>query len=221
MPKICTTRFLMNDKTYKTEQEDFWSGDFGNEYISRNKGEMLLASNLNFFTKALARATNLNSCIEFGANIGMNLRALKLLRPELSLNAIEINQQAAEQLSDIVNKENIYTGSILDYPANQVFDLSFIKGVLIHINPNELNSVYKKLVDSTSRYLLVAEYYNPSPISIPYRGHKDRLFKRDFAGEILDQFPAIKLIDYGFSYHRDIAFPQDDISWFLMEKESK
>jgi len=99
--------------------------------------------------------------------------------------------------------------------------LSFVKGVLIHINPDELNVVYKKLVDSTNRYLLVAEYYNPSPISIPYRGHKDRLFKRDFAGEILDQFPAIKLIDYGFSYHRDIAFPQDDISWFLMEKESK
>ena len=211
----------MNDKKFKTEQELFWAGDFGNDYIDRNKGEKLLASNLNFFTNALARATNMNSCIEFGANIGMNLRALKLLYPAMSLNAIEINQQAAKQLSDIVSKENIYTGSIFDYPAAQSFDLSFIKGVLIHINPDELNSVYKKLVDSTNRYLLVAEYYNPSPVAIPYRGHTDRLFKRDFAGEILDQYPEMKLVDYGFAYHRDIDFPQDDISWFLMEKESE
>jgi len=208
----------MNNKTYKTEQEAFWAGDFGNDYIDRNMGDKLLASNLNFFTKALGQATNVSSCVEFGANIGMNLRALKLLYPAMKLNAIEINQQAVKQLSDVVSKENIYSGSIFDFIPKRTFDLSFIKGVLIHINPNELGAVYKKLVDSTNRYLLVAEYYNPSPVAIPYRGHSDRLFKRDFAGEILDQFPEMKLIDYGFAYHRDLDFPQDDISWFLMEK---
>jgi spore coat polysaccharide biosynthesis protein SpsF len=26
------------------------------------------------------------------------------------------------------------------------------------------------------------------------------------------------LVDYGFAYHRDPAFPQDDITWFLLEK---
>ena len=65
---------------------------------------------------------------------------------------------------------------------------------------------------------MVAEYYNRSPVAIPYRGHEDRLFKRDFAGEMLDRFSDLTLIDYGFAYHRDPAFPQDDISWFLMEK---
>jgi len=211
----------MIDNKYKTEQEAFWAGGFGNDYIDRNKGNKLLASNLNFFTKSLARATNINSCIEFGANIGMNLRALKLLHPEININAIEINQQAVEQLSDVVDKENIFLGSIFDFSPKKTFDLSFIKGVLIHINPDELNVVYKKLVNSTNRYLLVAEYYNPSPVALSYRGHTNRLFKRDFAGEILDQYPEMKLIDYGFAYHRDITFPQDDISWFLMEKGSE
>ena len=206
--------------SFETEQEEFWAGKFGDEYINRNKSDKLLASNLNFFTKALARATNLKTCIEFGANIGMNLRALKLLHPELKMNAIEINQQAAEQLSNVISDESIFTGSIFDYTASQGFDLSLIKGVLIHINPDGLNAVYKKLVDSTNRYLLVAEYYNPSPVAIPYRGHTDRLFKRDFAGEILEQYPQMKLIDYGFAYHRDVDFPQDDISWFLLEKSS-
>jgi len=28
----------------------------------------------------------------------------------------------------------------------------------------------------------------------------------------------MKLIDYGFNYRNDPSFPQDDITWFLMEK---
>ena len=40
---------MMNNKTnYQTEQEKFWAGEFGTDYIDRNKGEKLLASNLNF-----------------------------------------------------------------------------------------------------------------------------------------------------------------------------
>ena len=58
-------------------------------------------------------------------------------------------------------------------------------------------------------------------MSIAYRGHADRLNKRDFAGELLDTFPDLTLIDYGFAYHRDIAFPQDDITWFLMVKADR
>jgi hypothetical protein len=32
--------------TFKTEQEAFWAGEFGTEYIKRNQGDALLASNL-------------------------------------------------------------------------------------------------------------------------------------------------------------------------------
>ena len=65
---------------------------------------------------------------------------------------------------------------------------------------------------------MIAEYYNPSPTAISYRGHEDRLFKRDFAGEFLDRHQEFSLVDYGFAYRRDAQFPQDDITWFLMEK---
>ena len=97
-------------------------------------------------------------------------------------------------------------------------DLVLISGVLIHINPNHLPEVYDKLVAASSRYLLVVEYYNPTPIVVPYRGHTDRLFKRDFAGEIMDRHPEMQLLDYGFAYHRDPNFPLDDANWFLLEK---
>ena len=209
---------MSNEQRYKTEQEACWAGDFGSQYVQRNQGENLLASNLKMFSHALRSARRITSCLEFGANIGMNLKALKLLYPSMALSGIEINADAARQLAEDVPDVNVFSGSILDFWPSGEWDLVLIKGVLIHINPDELPLVYDRLVQSTSRYLLVAEYYNPTPVAIPYRGHSDRLFKRDFAGEIMDRFPEMQLIDYGFSYRRDPVFPQDDISWFLMEK---
>ena len=204
--------------SFKTEQEAFWSGEFGDAYMLRNQGKNLLASNLNFFSKSLLSTNNLNSCIEFGANIGMNLKALRLLYPDIELNAIEINKKAVEDLTSILNRKNIFLGSIFDYDPVRKFDLVIIKGVLIHINPDQLTNVYNKLVASSKRYILVAEYYSPSPVAIPYRGHTEKLFKRDFAGEMMDNFSELSLKDYGFAYHRDSKFPQDDINWFLLEK---
>jgi len=205
-------------KNYATTQEAFWAGEFGTDYIQRNQGDQLLASNLAFLGKALQQASQLGSCIEFGANIGMNLKALKLLYPLQEQTAIEINPQAAELLKVALPQAEVLNQSILDFKPTRTWDIALIKGVLIHINPDVLPAVYDRLVAATSRYLLVAEYYNPSPVAIPYRGHTDRLFKRDFAGEIMDRYPCMQLVDYGFAYRRDPNFPQDDITWFLLYK---
>jgi spore coat polysaccharide biosynthesis protein SpsF len=209
----------MQHQTFKTEQEQFWAGEFGDDYIHRNQGDILLASNLDFFVKALKQTQSITSCIEFGANIGMNLKALQLLFPKLDAHGIEINPTAAALLAHTIPAVNVYGNSLLDFEPTRTWDLTLIKGVLIHLNPSVLPAVYDKLVQSCQRYLLVAEYYNPSPVAIPYRGHTDRLFKRDFAGEIMDRHPQMRLIDYGFAYRRDPNFPQDDITWFLMEKK--
>ena len=177
-----------------------------------------MASNLSSFAKALRCACGIKSCIEFGPNIGMNLKALKLLCPGIEAHAIEINADAAKQLGEVISPSRVYQTSILEFTPSCTYDLAMIKGVLIHINPAELPQVYDKLVAATGHYLLVAEYYNPVPVAISYRGHSDRLFKRDFAGEIMDRHAQMKLLDYRFVYHRDPQFPDDDFTWFLMEK---
>ena len=89
---------------------------------------------------------------------------------------------------------------------------------MIHVDPDRLDEVYETMYELAQRYILVAEYYNPTPISVPYRGYSDRLYKRDFCAEIRKRHPDLQLIDYGFSYHRDINAPQDDITWFLLGK---
>jgi hypothetical protein len=52
-------------------------GEFGDEYINRNKNRSAISSNLALFSIALSRTSGIHSCIEFGANIGLNLIALK------------------------------------------------------------------------------------------------------------------------------------------------
>lgn len=205
--------------TYKTEQEAFWAGEFGTEYIKRNQDNELLSSNLHFFSKALKGAGKFNSVIEFGANIGMNIRALQFLYPNCAVKGIEINDEASKELGRHIGIENVIHSSVLDLDTrNLTADISLIKGVLIHINPEFLEVVYQKLYDVATRYIFIAEYYNPVPVEIPYRGHANKLFKRDFAGDFLKLFPACTIADYGFAYRNDPQAPQDDITWFLIRK---
>jgi SAM-dependent methyltransferase len=203
--------------SYLTEQENFWANDFGNEYPNRNEGENMISSNLALFSKIFKNCPTVYSVAELGCNIGLNLIALNRINQQLKLRGYEINEKAAlaareENIAEIVNTTVVET---LD--TSQKFDMTFTKGVLIHINPDKLESVYENLYNLSNRYIMVCEYYNPTPVTIEYRGHKDRLFKRDFAGELIEKY-NLKLLDYGFNYHRDHYFTNDDATWFLMEK---
>jgi len=204
---------------YKTEQEQFWAGKFGEDYIQRNKSKILLAANLNLFSDIFKQTTKIESVLELGANIGMNILAINNLLPEAKTSAVEINPIAFNELKGICTGE-AFLSSILDFDlnCNSQYDFVFTKGVLIHICPDELNKVYEIIYKASNKYICIAEYYNPSPVSIDYRGEKNKLFKRDFAGELLEKYQDLELINYGFKYHRDNNFPQDDLNWFLLEK---
>ncbi|HEX2851815.1 MAG TPA: pseudaminic acid biosynthesis-associated methylase [Opitutaceae bacterium] len=207
-------------RNFTTPQEKFWAGEFGDEYTDRNDGPQWIASNLSLFSRILSRTQGIRSVTELGANRGLNLLALRQLLPQAAISAVEINAKAVEKLRELPWL-TVEHSSILDFKPAVPSDLVFIKGVLIHLNPDVLPAVYDLMHAASSRYVCLAEYYSPSPVGIPYRGHADRLFKRDFAGEMLRAHPDLKLIDYGFVYRGDPNFPQDDITWFLMEKTSR
>jgi pseudaminic acid biosynthesis-associated methylase len=203
--------------TFKTDQEAFWAGGFGDEYASRNQGETLITSNVVLFGNMLRSAPGVRSVVELGCNIGLNLEALNRIDPEIALCGYEINGNAVQKARDLGIAEIHHQTIIEAIPAATTYDLAFTKGVLIHIHPDELPRVYDNLFALSRRYILVCEYYNPSPVTVTYRGNADRLFKRDFAGELMDRF-GLSLVDYGFTYRRDNYFPQDDCNWFLLEK---
>ena len=89
---------------------------------------------------------------------------------------------------------------------------------MIHINQDMLEAVYQKLYDYSNKYILIAEYFNPSPVEIGYRGHSERMYKRDFCREMQSLYPDLALIDYGVTYSQDRDFFHDDINWYLLSK---
>ena len=155
--------------------------------------------------------------MELGPNIGLNFKALGLLFPTLQMTGVEINHQAAAECAKL-DRVTVIEDSVLTFETDEKFDLTLTSGLLIHINPDDLPTVYDKLYNYSRRFIVISEYYNPTPVEVVYRGNEGKLFKRDFAGEIMDRFPDVELIDYGFVYHRGEAFPGGDSNWFLMKK---
>jgi len=206
-----------------SEAIDFWRGDFGSSYIDRNNSPQLIKNNEALFRKALLPMfyTTPMRIIEFGANIGLNIHALRRIAPfsTCEFSAVEPNEKAADELRKIEGV-NVYQTSMqdADEPWGKGYDLSISRGLLIHIPPAELLTAYSTLYRATRRYILVAEYHATKPTEVEYRGHSGRLWKRDFAAEMLDLYPDLCVTNYGFAWHRDPYAPQDDITYTLLER---
>lgn len=204
--------------------EEFWRGCFGHEYTNRNAGADLIKAKEALFRKALTplfwhkpRAARI---IEFGANRGLNLIALARITSfaDVEFTAVEINGTAIEELHKLGVK--VVDASMTDpaKPWGNGYDLSLSIGVLIHVQPELLPAAYDALYESSQRYILIAEYFSPNPVEIEYRGEGGRLWKRNFAGEMMDRFPDLKMADYGFVSDRDPYVPLDNINWYLLQK---
>ena len=202
---------------FQTEEEAFWAGEFGNDYIERNQPEAYLQSNIAFFQEILHKLPDVKTVIELGANIGNNMMALHHVNPDLKLTAVEINQKAYTRLQKLDYVEAIHQ-SILNFDTSRTWDLVLLRGVLIHLSPEKLPEVNALIHRLSAQYICLNEYYSPTPMEIPYRGHRNRLYKRDFAGDMLDQFADLKLFDYGFQYRHDPAVPDEDMHWFVLSK---
>lgn len=214
--------YLLSRVTYSAsnsvnDQEKFWSGTFGDEYTDRNSRDDQVHANLFFWSKLISRTGKLTSVLEFGCNRGLNLDSIKALTPNTVTNGIEINSQAAEIAA---LNHNVSNQSLSEtFPNSFCAELTFTSGVLIHINPDMLPTVYDKLFDFSKKYILIKEYFSTQPQEINYRGHDSRLWKRDFAAEFMKDRP-LRLVDYGFCWRYDPVAPKDDLNWFLFEKIS-
>lgn len=203
------------------DQEKFWAGDFGNEYTVRIGTNEWIESNIAFFSNALVKTKGIKTVLELGCNRGLNLAALEYYDPSIVKTGVDINSKALHTLSNMfddlgLEHPYVHCASAANFDTVDRYDLVFTKGLLIHIAPEQLPAVYDKMYELSNRYILIAEYYNPTPVEVPYRGFNGKLFKRDFSGEMIDKY-GLDMVDYGFVYYRD-RHPQDSLNWFLLEK---
>lgn len=205
--------------------EEFWAGKNGADYLARNPmNEAVLARAKHFLFRALAKAELPHlihgRVMELGANHGVNLRALRdLLGKNVRLHGIEINPQAYAELAQVADLA-VNTTFLDPVPAvaEEKYDLVFTKGVLIHLSPSDLPRALEVLYTMSRRYILTAEYHSPRLEMVPYRGVENRLWKGPYAEMLLQAYPDLALRDYGFVSRLD-AYPQDDLTYFLLEKQ--
>ena len=201
------------------EQETFWANEIGSDYRLENDNFSIITGVL-AWEKMLSSIDrqNLGSFLECGSNIGRNLAFLHEIIPGASANVIEINPESLEICKSRWDLASFYLGSIASASFDEQFDLVFSCGVLIHVNPQELLPTMKTMFELSSRYMLIAEYFNRDSISINYRGSDQKLFKRDFGKLFMENF-QVSLIDCGFlwsSLYESGGF--DDVTYWLFEK---
>ena len=66
------------------------------------------------FARIFSRCQKFHSVIEFGANVGTNLNAIRHLVPEIQMAAIEINEKAVRELNKFEGLK-VYAMSVLDF----------------------------------------------------------------------------------------------------------
>ncbi|HEX7887954.1 MAG TPA: pseudaminic acid biosynthesis-associated methylase [Ramlibacter sp.] len=200
------------------EQQNFWARDYAQQYIEKNS-RFEADFGVEAWRQMLAQAADVKSYLECGPNIGRNIDFLQQVLPQARKSIVEISAPAFDFVTRKHAFEHAFNGSIEESALPQgAFDLVYTIGVLIHVHPDNLLRVMKKMFDYSSRYVLFGEYFNRTPVMIEYQGQQDRLFKRDFGKLFIENFP-VRVVDYGFLWgHLYDQAGFDDITWWLFEK---
>lgn len=204
-----------------TEQGRLWRGEFGDAYLERNAPEETQLRNR---TKMWANVLNCmlgdppKSILEIGSNIGLNLRVLPTLL-DAELFAVEPNDKARSKLIEegIIPEANLRGGLAMDVDfPDAAFDMAFTCTVLIHIHPDDLLQACREVYRVSSKYIVCIEYFSDKLETVHYRGQDNALFKRDFGGFWMDNFPDLALVDYGFFWKRVTGL--DNFTWWVFKK---
>ena len=202
------------------EQANFWKKTYADEYLRKNDGfdhNLLLEG----WKTILKKLHPVGSILECGANIGRNIGALEILYPNAKMMAIEVSPAPIKVFRERFPHINIEESLIADSNLSDLsHDLVFTIGVLIHVHPDHLGETLERMFNLSSRYIVIGEYFNRTPVMVEYQGAKDKLFKRDFGKLVLETFrDRLTLVDYGFLWgHIYDAAGFDDITYWVFEK---
>jgi pseudaminic acid biosynthesis-associated methylase len=183
----------------KTKQMETWTGSFGRDYTERN----MFASDEAFnevFVKRFGRTKDqLNESfiggldrdiriLEVGSNVGNQLRALRRLGFH-RLYGVELQRECVDQAHKINPEVDVVEGTAFDIPFKDgFFELVFTNNVLIHISPKDIGRALAEMHRVTRSYIWGSEYYADSITEIPYRGHRNLLWKADYGSLFCAQF---------------------------------
>jgi pseudaminic acid biosynthesis-associated methylase len=186
----------------QTEQEKFWTGEFGKEYTDRNSRDPKVwdefylenwgITKREINEKLIGNLPKDIKILEVGSNTGMQLQCLQAMGFK-NLYGVELQPYAVERSKEFTKNINIIQGSGFDLPfKDNYFDLVCTNGVLIHIHPNDHKKIMSEMVRCSKSYIMGFEYYSKELMDVNYRGNTGFLWKADFAGIFSSQFPLLQ-----------------------------
>jgi pseudaminic acid biosynthesis-associated methylase len=193
---------------------DLWKSTFGDDYTRRNTANV--GARLQLWKLLFPKGCR--SVLEVGANSGQNLEAISLIS-DCTMYAVEPNASAR---SELVERGLVHPGRVTDDSAdniafpNKVADLVFTSGVLIHIPPDKLAASMREIYRCSKRWIICGEYFAPSEEMIPYRGHDNAMWRRDYGAMYLDLFPDLRCNATMFAWKRMTGL--DNLTFWVMEK---
>jgi pseudaminic acid biosynthesis-associated methylase len=188
-----------------------WTGEFGDSYTERNK-VVSAGDRAEVWQTLIPR--DCQSILEVGANVGKNLEAIETFFHG-DLMACEPNDKARAELSRITTRITSDCADSLSFETGAA-DLVFTCGVLIHIGPDKLMASMQEIHRVARRYIIAAEYFGASEEMVPYRGHSDALWRRDYGSLYLDNFSDLHCTHSFFAWRRMTSF--DNLTFWLFEK---
>ena len=192
-----------------TQQLEIWCGEFGRQYTDRNQVDWRTVVPL---LRPMVDGLSLGRVLEVGSNRGHNLLALRhLLGEAVELIGVEPSPYAREAARAAEVETRAGDAFALPFPDGH-FDLVFTAGVLIHVALKDLPAAMREVHRCSRRYILAIEYFSEEETSIPYRGHQELLWKRDFLRHYQTLFPPLSLLRQGYLEDWDRS------TWWLLEK---
>jgi pseudaminic acid biosynthesis-associated methylase len=194
--------------------EGLWSGDFGDDYVERNRAA---SEGRRPFWEHVLSALEAASALEIGCNVGGNLRWLAELLGAENVAGVDVNERALEVVRSEIPGVDARVASARELPfADASFDLVFTTGVLIHQSPDELPTVMDEIVRCSRRYVLCGEYRADELEEVPYRGQRGALYKQDYGRLYQERFPQLRLLEEGFLPKSDGVW--DDVTYWIFEQ---
>lgn len=189
-------------------QENVWKNDFGQNYTDRNDYTPEQLDSVYLESMGIKRS-DLNDdflsnfdkeakILEVGCNIGNQLIMLEK-QGFKNLYGIEIMPYAVEKAKSRTKGINIIQGSAFDIPfKDNYFDLVFTSGVLIHIDPKDLNKIMNEIIRCSNKYIWGFEYFSEEFVSVNYRGNSELLWKGNYVEKYMKQNKTLELVKSKF-----------------------
>ena len=132
---------------------------------------------LSKFIYHLTLGLGAKTVLEAGCNVGNNLSGFP---SSFDVHGIDMNEKALNGARVQYPTFHFDKGSITKMPYNDSqFDLVFTRGVLIHIDQNDMSSVIKELFRVSRKWIINLEYFGEDGKTIKWKRGDNLLWYRD------------------------------------------